>query len=103
MIRAGHRRGGCEGALTSQQAQAMLRWAVQRLASGDPYTVTMPGRSPHKLPHLKLMFGVPDENGMLPIYNFGLTKSGWKRVAPMPDFLLEHAKTLGVNSCVINI
>ena len=103
MIRAGHRREGCEGALTWQRAQAMLRWAAERLDSGDPYTVTMAGKGTHKLPHLKLMFGLTDENGMLPIYNFGLTKSGWKRVAPMPDFLQERAKELGANSCVINI
>ena len=107
-IRAGHARAGCKGALTSQQAQALLRWAEERLDSGDPYTVVMTGRSLQKLPHLKLMFGVPDQKGMLPIYNFGLAKAGWKRVAPMPELLLERVKDLRangwvVNSCIVNI
>lgn len=108
-IRAGHRRAGCEGALTSQQAQGLLRWAEERLANGDPYTVMMAGRSPQKLHHLKLMFGVPDERGLLPIYNFGLTKAGWKRVAPMPELLQERANEIGrafgatPNNCVVNI
>ena len=102
MIRAGLRRAGCEGALTAQQSQDFLRWAEDRLASGDPYEVTMAGRSPHKLHHLKLMFGIPDEDGMLPIYNFGIIKTVWRSVAPMPELLRERAKQVGANSCVIN-
>ena len=102
MIRAGLRRAGCEGALTAQQSQDFLRWAEDRLASGDPYEVTMAGRSPHKLHHLKLMFGIPDEDGMLPIYNFGILKTVWRSVAPMPELLRERAKQVGANSCVIN-
>ena len=55
------------------------------------------------------MFGIPDERGLLPIYNFGLTKAGWKWVAPMPELLQERARQLGretgttPNNCVVNM
>ena len=104
-IRAGHR----PGALAPQEAQALLDWAQARLSDGEPYVVTMAGRSPQPLHHLKLMYGIADEAGLLPIYNFGLTKAGWKRVAPMPELLQQRAEQIGretgcrPNSCVVNI
>ena len=79
-VSAGHRRAGSEGALASQLARELLHWAKTRLSEGDPYVVTMAGRNPQKLHHLKLMYGSADAEGMLPIYNFGFTKASWKRV-----------------------
>ena len=109
-IRAGHRHKGVEGALTAQQAQSFLKWTEEQLANDHPYTVTMTGRSIQKLHHLKLMLGIADEHELLPIYNFGLTRDTWKRVAPMPDFLQDRAKEIGrefgvdtPNNCLINI
>ena len=88
-IRAGHR----PGALAPQEAQALLGWAQARLSDGEPYVVTMAGR-PQPLHHLKLMYGIADEASLLPIYNFGLTKIGWKRAAPMPELPQRRAEQI---------
>lgn len=109
MIRAGHHRAGSHGALASEQQQELLRWAEERVASCEPYSVTMAGKSPQKLHHLKLMYGVADEKGLLPNYNFSLTKAGWKRVQLMPELLRRSAEQIGretgttLNNCVVNI
>ena len=108
MIRAGHHRAGSHVSLASQQ-QELLRWAEERVASGEPYSVTMAGKSPQKLHRLKLMYGVADEKGLLPNYNFGLTKAGWKRAQLMPELLRRRAEQIGretgttPNNCVVNI
>ena len=54
------------------------------------------------------MYGTPDENGQLALYNFGLIKSSWKKVAAMPKLLQRRADQIGEetgttpNSCVVN-
>ena len=73
--------------MASQLARDLLHWAEKRLREGDPYVVTMAGRSPQPLPHLRLMYGVADEERLLPIYMFGFTKASWKRVEHMPEML----------------
>ena len=104
-IRAGYR----QRALAADQEQELLRWAEAQLKENKPYEVTMAGRSPQKLHHLKLMYGTRDRQDLLPIYNFGLTKAGWKKVAPMPELLQRRADQIGretgttPNNCVVNI
>ena len=93
--------------LAPDMANELLKWAEERVRADDPHEVVLAGRR-QKLPHLKLMFGIPDENGQLPLYNFGLTTDSWKRVAPMPELLRQRAdqicKNIGTkpNSCMVN-
>ena len=68
------------------------------------------GRSSQKLHHLKLMYGTPDENGQIPLYNFGMTTDSWKKVAAMPKLLQRRADQIGKETgttpnncvCVVN-
>ena len=52
----------------------ILSWAQERIQTGEAHEVTMAGPQPQKLNHLKVMYGTPGEDGLLPTYNFGILK-----------------------------
>jgi hypothetical protein len=70
----------------------VIEWTRQRLEANDPYEVSMAsGGRPIKLNHLKLQFGIPDSDGLLPIFNFGLLIEDQKRTEAMPPLLQQLA------------
>ena len=70
----------------------VIAWTRQRLKANDPYEVSMAsGGRPIKLNHLKLQFGIPDSDGLLPIFNFGLLVEDQKRTEAMPPLLQQLA------------
>ena len=52
--------------------QEVLQWMEEQLQAEGPFEVTMAGPQPRKLNHMKLMYGTPDADGLLPMYNFGI-------------------------------
>ena len=54
----------------NQTARSVLQqFFAEQMRRGEPYTVTKAGRRPQVLKHKKLMYGTPDEDGLIPIYN----------------------------------
>ena len=105
-ILAGHR----PEFFSADIGQEIRKWAQEMLASGEPYEATMAGRQPRKLNHLKLMYGTPDQDGLLPMYNFGIAIEDLRKTAPMPELLHRVARELlpicgGIvpNNCLANI
>ena len=70
----------------------------------------MAGPQPRKLNHMKLMYGTPDADGLLPMYNFGILKEDLRKTAAMPSLLRRCAQAIHnvyggsePNSCLVNV
>ena len=104
-ICAGHQ----PGFLSGDFQRELLDFFRERLQNDEPYTVSKAGRRPQKLHHKKLMYGTPDEAGLLPMYNFGLLWADMRRTAPTPPLIQRAAEEVrrcfGVlpKNCVVNV
>ena len=90
--------------------QEVLQWMEEQLQAEGPFEVTMAGPQPRKLNHMKLMYGTPDADGLLPMYNFGILKEDLRKTAAMPSLLRRCAQAIHnvyggsePNSCLVNV